>query len=180
MKISWSHCVLKVRDVEAMISFYEDVFGFVVADRGPLPGPPGSPEIVFMSGSSSDHHQLAFTVSRGDEEATSLDHNAFRVGSIADVKEMIDRVSKDPRVKSYMPLTHGNAISVYFSDPEGNGVEVFWDSPWHVKQPAVQGWDPSMSDEEVLADVEAKFRDNSEFRPMQDYRAAKAKEFGEA
>ena len=133
-----------------------------------------------MSGSSSDHHQLAFTVSRGDEEAMSLDHNAFRVGSIADVREMIDRVSKDPRVKSHMPLTHGNAISVYFSDPEGNGVEVFWDSPWHVKQPAVQGWDPSMSDEEVLADVEAKFRDNSEFRPMQDYRAAKAREFGEA
>ena len=180
MKISWSHCVLKVRDVEAMISFYEDVFGFVVADRGPLPGPPGSPEIVFMSGSSSDHHQLAFTVSRGDEEATSLDHNAFRVGSIADVRETAVDVSKDPRVKSHMPLTHGNAISVYFSDPEGNGIEVFCDSPWHVKQPAGQGWDPSMSDDEVLADVEAKFRDDSEFRPMEDYRAAKAKEFGEA
>ncbi len=92
MKVSWSHCVLKVRDMEAMISFYTDTLGFVVADRGPLPGPV-NPEIVFLSGSSSDHHQLALVASRGEEEATSLDHNAFRVESIGDVKTMIERGS---------------------------------------------------------------------------------------
>ena len=43
MKVSWSHCVLKVRDIEAMTQFYCDTMGWVVADRGPL-GPPGSPE----------------------------------------------------------------------------------------------------------------------------------------
>ena len=178
MKVSWSHCVLKVRDMEAMISFYSDTLGFVVADRGPLPGPE-NPEIVFLSGSSSDHHQLALVASRGEEDATSLDHNAFRVESIGDVKTMIERVTKDPRVKAALPLTHGNAVSVYFADPEGNGIEVFCDTPWHVKQPAGQGWDPSMSDEEVLADVRAKFENDSEFRPIEEYQAMKAKEFGE-
>ena len=59
MKISWSHCVLKVRDMDTMVSFYEDILGFVVADRGAIMGG-DSPEIVFMSGSSSDHHQIAF------------------------------------------------------------------------------------------------------------------------
>ena len=177
MNVRWSHTVLRVRDIEAMISFYCDTLGFRVSDRGPLG--PGGPEIVFLSGSSSDHHQMAFAAARGDEEATSLDHNAFRVDSLADVKEMFERVSKDPRVKAAAPLTHGNAISVYFADPEGNGIEIFCDTPWHVQQPQVRGWDPSMSDAEVLAQVEAEYRDEPEFRPMEEYRAEQAKAFGE-
>ena len=42
MKVSWSHCVLKVRDMDAMIAFYTEMLGFVVADRGPLPLPGSS------------------------------------------------------------------------------------------------------------------------------------------
>ncbi len=178
MNVSWSHCVIKVRDIEKMTTFYCDTLEFEVADRGPIMGG-DSPEIVFMSGSSSDHHQMALVQTRTEEEASSLDHNAFRVETIADVKTMLDRVTKDERVATSMPLTHGNAISVYFSDPEGNGVEVFCDTPWHVKQPAARGWDPTLSDEEVLASVEAMFRDDSEFRPMADYQAERAKHFGE-
>ena len=178
MNVSWSHCVIKVRDIEAMTRFYCDTLGFRVADRGPIMGG-DSPEIVFMSGSSSDHHQMALVASRGDEEATSLDHNAFRVETVADVKTMFQRVTEDDRVKAALPLTHGNAVSVYFADPEGNGIEVFCDTPWHVKQPAGKGWDPSQSDEEILAHVESIFRDDPEFGPMADYQAKMAKAFGE-
>ena len=74
---------------------------------------------------------------------------------------------------------HGNAISVYFQDPEGNGIEIFCDTPWHVPQPQVRPWDPSKSDEEVLASVEADFRDAPGFMPMEHYRAERAKAFGE-
>lgn len=178
MNLRWSHCVLRVRDLDAMIGFYTDILGFRVADRGPL-GPDG-PEIVFLSGSSTDHHQIAFTAVRGPEEASSLEHNAFRVESLSDVKEMISRLADDDRVANHAPLTHGNAISVYFSDPEGNGIEVFCDTPWHVAQPQLGGWDPSKSNEEILAQVEDGFREAPEFRPMGDYRAEKAKAFGEA
>ena len=177
MKIQWSHCVLRVRDLEGMVAFYSDMLGFSVSDRGPL-GPDG-PEFVFMSGSSSDHHQIAFAAVRGPENASSLEHNAFRVGSLAEVKKMFERVSADDRVKGIAPLSHGNAISVYFSDPEGNGIEVFCDTPWHVQQPQVRAWDPSKSDDEVLAAVEADFRDENEFMPMDQYRAERAKAFGE-
>ena len=179
MKVSWSHCVLKVRDLDGMVDFYRETLGFQVADRGPLGGE-GAPEIVFMSGSATDHHQFALLAARGPEEATSLDHNAFRVETLGDVKTMFARVSADPRVVAAAPLTHGNAISVYFKDPEGNGIEVFCDTPWHTRQPAARGWDPSASDEDILARVEAEFRDDPEFRPMADYRAEKAREFGES
>jgi catechol-2,3-dioxygenase len=160
-----------------MVAFYCDVLGFQVSDRGPLGE--GGPEIVFLSGSSSDHHQIAFAAARGPEDASSLEHNAFRVDSLADVKTMFERVSADHRVKAAAPLTHGNAVSVYFADPEGNGIEVFCDTPWHVQQPLVRPWDPSKADAEVLAAVEAGFRDEAEFMPMERYRAERAKAFGE-
>ena len=179
MAVSWSHCVLKVRDLEAMVRFYCDTLGWVEADRGPL-GPPGAPEIVFMTGSSGDHHQMALVRSRGEEEATSLDHNAFRVATLAEVKALYQKLAKDPRVAGLAPVTHGNAISVYFKDPEGNGVEVFCDTPWHAKQPAVSGWDPAQSEAEILARVRREYQDDPEFRPMEQYRAERAKALGEA
>ena len=91
MKVSWSHCVLKVRDLDAMVKFYCDTMGWVVSDRGPM-GPPSAPEIVFMTGSSSDHHQMALVGIRGASEETSLDHNAFRVESVADVKAIHEKL----------------------------------------------------------------------------------------
>ena len=180
MNVSWSHAVLRVREIERMVGFYCDILGLRVADRGSLGKGDSAPEIVFLSGSSSDHHQIAFVSVRGPEQATSLEHCAFRVDEIADVKEVIRRLEADDRVPDGNPITHGNAISVYFKDPEDNGIEVFCDSPWHVKQPQAQRWDPSMSDAEVLADVESKFRNEPEFGRMGEYKARKAIEFGEA
>ena len=177
MQVRWSHTVLKCRDLEAMIAFYCDLFGFEVSDRGEI-GPLS--DIVFLSGSSSDHHQLALVGGRGEETATSLDHNAFRVGALDDVRSVLDFVTHDDRVeKGGLPLSHGNAVSVYFSDPEGNGIEVFWDTPWHVKQPQARVWDPSLNNDEVLAWVESEFGDEPEFGPMEDYRAERARHFGE-
>lgn len=176
MNVRWSHTVLEVRDLDAMVAFYCDALGFTVADRGPLG--PGT-DIAFLSGSSSDHHQFAMATGRGPDDATSLNHNAFRVDSIDDVKAMFDWVDADERIKGGLPLTHGNAVSVYFDDPEGNGIEVFCDTPWHVRQPQVGTWDPSLSVDEVLAAVEAGFRDEPEFMPMEQYRAERAKFYGE-
>jgi catechol-2,3-dioxygenase len=179
MKISWSHAVLRVRELDAMVEFYCDTFGFRVADRGKLGPDDTGPGIVFLSGASSDHHQIAFATMRGPEDATSLEHCAFRVETLKDVKEMVRRVAEDGRVPDGLPLTHGNAISVYFKDPEGNGLEVFCDTPWHVKQPQLRGWDPSLGDEEILEAVEKEFQNAPEFSPMADYRAKRAIDFGE-
>lgn len=176
MNVSWSHCVLRVRDLEAMVQFYCDALGFKVADRGGL-GPEA--EIVFLSGSSSDHHQMGLMTGRGDEETGSLDHNAFRVDSVDDVKHMVDWVAADDRIGDGFPVTHGNAVSVYFSDPEGNGIEIFCDTPWHVQQPQVNRWDPSKSADEVLADVQSRYAEAPGFMPMEQYRAQQAELLGE-
>jgi len=176
MKVTWSHCVLKVRDLDAMVQFYCDALGFRVADVGEV-GP--ETRIAFLSGSSSDHHQLGLMTGRSDDDTTSLDHNAFRVESVEDVQAMVAWVEADDRIGGGFPATHGNAVSVYFSDPEGNGIEIFADTPWHVKQPQFKAWDPSQSAAEVLATVEAGFADEPEFSAMAEYRAAQARIFGE-
>ena len=62
-------------------------------------------------------------------------------------------------------------LSLYFNDPDGNGLEVFWDTPWHVAQPQGQPWDITMSKDEALTWVEASFGKEVSFRPRADYYA---------
>ena len=103
MQLRWSHAVVYVRDLETMLDFYTRVLGFEVSDRGPLA--PGAPEVVFMSQVATDHHQLAFfPIRQGDAPPNSVDHFAFRVDSLADVREMIERLEKDGRASRIDPI----------------------------------------------------------------------------
>jgi len=179
MKLRWSHAVLYVRNLDEMIAFYKDVLGFEVSDRGSLnPNSPGL-EITFLSQVGSDHHQLAFVPVRGDGPSTTLDHMAFRVESLADVKTMAEKLQADGRAMNLRPVNHGNAWSIYFEDPEGNGLEVFCDSPWGVRQPQVKPWDLSLSESELRRQTEEQFSGEPGFGPMTDFYAAHRRRLGE-
>ena len=179
MKLRWSHAVVYVRDLEKMIRFYRDVLGFEVSDRGPLdPKHPGL-EMAFLSQVGSEHHQLAFVPVRGADGATQVDHFAFRVDSLADVKAVADRLRADGRGADLNPLNHGNAWSVYFKDPEGNGLEVFCDSPWGVRQPQGKPWDLSMSEQELRRQTEEQFENEPDFRPIEEFYAEHRRRHGD-
>jgi catechol 2,3-dioxygenase len=169
MQLRWSHVVVLVRDMDEMVDFYTKVLGFRVTDRGPLPGS-GATEIVFMSQVDTDHHQIAFSSGARDENPpNSVNHFAFRVDSLDDVKSMNKRLAEDGRVKNRLPLTHGNAWSIYFADPEGNGIEVFCDTPWHVQQPQATTWDIDKSNAEILDETRRTFENNPAFGPIEDF-----------
>ena len=176
MRLRWSHAVVYVRDMEAMLDFYTGVLGFEVTDRGPL-GPEDGPEIVFMSQVETDHHQIAFLDVRKDNDApNSVNHFAFRVESLDDVKALNARLVEDGRTEGINPLTHGNAWSIYFSDPEGNGIEVFCDSPWHVAQPQARPWDIEASNEEVARWTKTTFENEPGFGPIDEFYQTRARE----
>lgn len=165
MKLSWSHAVLNVKDADAMLAFYTGTMGFTVADRGPLGE--SAPEIIFMSQDPSEHHQLAMVqMKQDDAPPNSLNHMAFRVDSFTDIKELNGRLTEG-EVK-VLPLSHGNTLSLYFNDPEGNGLEVFWDTPWHVSQPQGEVWDTSLDESAALAWVEETFKDEPGFALRED------------
>jgi len=179
MKLRWSHAVLYVRDLEKMIAFYRDVLGFQVSDRGPLdPANPGI-ELVFLSQVGSDHHQLAFAPVRGEGPSTSLDHMAFKVDSLADVQAMAERLRADGRATGLSPISHGNAWSIYFKDPEDNGVEVFCDSPFHVQQPQVRPLDLALGEDALRRVTEEQFGAAPEFKPMAEFYAQHRRRHGE-
>lgn len=175
MGLRWSHAVVYVRDLGEMIDFYTNVLGFEVTDRGPV-GPGENPlEIVFLSQVETDHHQIAFLpIRQGDAAPNSVDHFAFRTESLADVRAMAERLEKDGRATKLQPITHGNAWSVYFKDPEGNGIEVFCDSPWHVQQPQARPWDLAMSDEALHEKTQADFSTEPGFGPIDAFYRARA------
>ncbi len=176
MQLRWSHAVVYVRDLDAMLDFYTGVLGFEVTDRGKV-GAESSPEIVFMSQVDSDHHQLAFLpVRQGDEPSNSVNHMAFRVSSLAEVREAADRLQKDGRASGIAPITHGNAWSVYFQDPEGNGIEIFVDTPWHVQQPQGRPWDLQMGDAELEDWTKAQFEKEPGFGPIEAFYARRAEQ----
>jgi catechol 2,3-dioxygenase len=179
MKLRWSHVVLYVRDLDAMIAFYRDVLGFQVTDRGPLDPRQPALEVAFLSQVGSDHHQLAFVPVRGGDASSPLDHMAFRVGSLADVKAMAAKLRSDGRVSGLNPLNHGNAWSIYFKDPEGNGLEVFCDSPFGVRQPQATAWDLTASEDALTDRTKEQFAGEPDFGPIDAFYAAHRRRLGE-
>ena len=69
------------------------------------------------------------------------------------------------------PVSHGNAISVYFRDPEGNRVEVFIDTPWYVSQPMRVPLDLDQPDESIWRIVETECRRLPGFKPRPEWEA---------
>jgi catechol 2,3-dioxygenase len=167
LRLEVAHAVLYVHDVAAMIEFYTNTLGFEVTDQGSL----GGDEIVFLSQNADDHHQVAFITGRPKPDpSNSVHHMAFRSGgNLDDLKTLKKTLDANERVTQIMPLTHGNAWSVYFRDPEFNGVEVFIDTPWHVRQPQGEPLDLDKSNDEIVEATRAHFSTEPEFGPIGDF-----------
>jgi catechol 2,3-dioxygenase len=100
---------------------------------------------------------------------------AFRsAGDLDDLKALKATLEADPRISGIMPLTHGNAWSVYFRDPEQNGVEIFIDTPWHVRQPQGEALDLANTNDEIVATTEARFAAEPDFGDIEDFYGRRA------
>ena len=130
-----SHFEIRARDQAAMEKFYTEVLGFIVSDRGRLTaGPNAGRELIFMSHSPDEHHQIVLIPSDVTDQGGGIGHVAFRVDSLDEVRRVYGKV-KDMEFTKPEPVSHGNTWSVYFRDPENNRIEVFTQTPWHTTQP---------------------------------------------
>jgi catechol 2,3-dioxygenase len=177
LRLEVAHAVLYVHNVDDMIEFYSETLGFEVTDRGPF----GPDEIVFLSQNANDHHQVAFITGRAEPDpSNSVNHVAFRSGgTLDDLKALKKVLEANARVTQIMPLTHGNAWSVYFRDPEFNGIEVFLDTPWHVRQPQGEPLDLDKSNDEIVEYTRDHFSKEPEFGPIDEFYKRRAEHLAE-
>jgi len=149
-----AHVGLFVRDLDAMIAFYTRVLGLVVTDSGDyyMGG-----RIAFLSRNAHEHHQIVMASGRAEGTPTTINQLSFRVGSLEDLRRFY-AVLVAEGAREIVPRDHGNAWSIYFSDPEDNRIELYTPSPWYVKQPRGEPLDLTEPAEVILAKTEALVR----------------------
>lgn len=120
------HVHLKVADLERALGFYHDVLGFELTQRH-------GRQAAFLSAGGYHHHiGLNTWESRGGSPphpgATGLYHLAILYPTRAELADALRRL-----IKAGIPLEgasdHGVSEALYLRDPEGNGVELYWDRP---------------------------------------------------
>jgi catechol 2,3-dioxygenase len=119
------HVHLKVADLDRAIAFYRDVLGFELQQRI-------GDQAAFLSAGGYHHHiGLNTWESKGGSPpppgTTGLYHFAIRFPDRASLARALRRV-----VQAGVPIgasDHGVSEAIYFSDPDGNGIELYRDRP---------------------------------------------------
>ena len=170
-----SHFGIHVTDIARMEDFYTRVLGLLVSDRGTLAH---GPTLVFLSRDPDEHHQLVLVTGRPPGPAYNVVNQiSFKVPALTDLKAMHARLRADG-IKEFRIVTHGNAWSVYFADPEGNRVELFVDTPWHTPQPFAEPFDLEAPAETIMAQTEAICRNRPGFASRAEWRKAQVARMG--
>ncbi|NRA83443.1 MAG: VOC family protein [Gammaproteobacteria bacterium] len=121
------HLVLKVRDVQASVKFYQEVVGLSVSDWI-------DDRMVFLR-ASSDHHDLALLqlppdqINHQDPLQSRIEHFSYHVDSIDEIKKIADMLQQrgieiDRGIGRHGP---GDNTFIVFRDPDGNNVEFYSD-----------------------------------------------------
>ncbi len=122
------HVLLRVSDVERAKKFYSDVLGLRVMEEDPEHGG------VFMALEGHAHTVDLFPVSKeGDSQPRSpgslgLGHVAFHVSSEAALKDAYWGLHEHG-VKVTRAIDHVSQKSIYFHDPDGNLLEIYYELP---------------------------------------------------
>jgi catechol 2,3-dioxygenase len=118
------HVHLKVADLDRALAFYCGVLGFELKQRY------GSQAAFVAAGGYHHHLGLNTWESRGGSPpphgTTGLFHLAILYPSRAVLADALKRL-----IESHVPLDdasdHGVSQALYLRDPDGNGVELYWD-----------------------------------------------------
>lgn len=120
------HVHLRVSDLERSIEFYRQVIGLDLMQRY-------GQAAAFLSAGGYHHHiGLNTWESAGamppPKGHTGLYHVAFLYPDRPALGRAVARV-REHGISIYGAADHGVSEAVYFDDPDGNGIEMYWDKP---------------------------------------------------
>ncbi len=102
-----------------------------------------------------EHHEFVLMKGRDAPEDTKLVQQiSFIVPTIDDLRDYYHRLQNE-NVKIDRIVSHGNAFGMYFFDPEGNRVELYYKTGFKVPQPHGDPVNLEDSNEELLAAARA-------------------------
>ena len=119
------HVHLRVADIDRALAFYHGVLGFEITGR--MPG------AAFVSAGGYHHHiGLNTWESKGGSPPprghTGLYHVAIRYPTRRALADAVRRLA-EARVLLEGASDHGVSEALYLHDPDGNGLELYWDKP---------------------------------------------------
>lgn len=120
------HIHLKVSELERAISFYSGILGFEIQQRY------GS-QAVFLSAGGYHHHiGLNTWESKGAGPAPSFAAGLYHTAILYPTRKDL-AIALKKLIEANYPITgtadHGVSHAIYLDDPDGNGVELYWDLP---------------------------------------------------
>ncbi len=143
------HMGFHVNDLDRMVDFYARVLGLQVTDTAPQLG------AVFLSSRPDvEHHELVLAKGRTAAlDVKYINQISWRTDTLEGLQNLYRRLLAE-EAPITMVITHGNAIGVYFLDPEGNRSEIYWRTGLDVPQPFGKPIDLLAPPEAVLAENE--------------------------
>lgn len=120
------HVHLKVADLERALGFYCGLLGFQLTQRY-------GPSAAFISAGGYHHHIGLNTWYSKDappapERSVGLFHTAIVYPARRDLAVVLKRLN-DAGQELTGAADHGVSEALYLNDPDGNGVELYWDRP---------------------------------------------------
>jgi len=115
------HVHIKVSDLKKAEKFYTKLIGFKVNER--------VNNYLFLT-LGKRHHDLALQevidAKKPSENSIGLYHFAIEAKDLKELAKLYFKLKKEKIDVS--PIDHGISKSLYFSDPDGNGIEVYVDT----------------------------------------------------
>ena len=117
-----AHVVRRTTRFDELVKWYCTVLGAEVVHSDGM--------LAFLT-YDDEHHRIAIATIPGLEEkppmAAGTDHIAFTYGDLGDLLYTYRRL-KSEGIEPYWCVNHGPSVSMYYKDPDGNGVELSVDT----------------------------------------------------
>jgi catechol 2,3-dioxygenase len=142
--IALDHVNIFVRNAECSHQWYTEIFGLHTQDTLMSPTT-GKMRAAFLACDPDHAHDIALfevgeEASGPEKNQVGLNHVAWRMASLDDLADVYRRLQE--RAVETRVADHTVSIGVYFSDPDGNGLEVYYELPrseWKQDRPFTGG-----------------------------------------
>jgi len=165
MQPSFSHIGLYVKSVQKMERFYCDVLGFYVTDRLGT----GEQEMVFLSRSLDEHHQIVLAPGRSETSSSTINQISFELKNLSSLVGAFKALSK-LNISGMQSLNHGGSWSLYIPDPEENTIELFVKTIWYVPPHATKALNLGQSEDLIYQETELMARNTPGAKTWQAWR----------